>query len=95
MDKGVIDLVNYFNSVGLTTYMSCEGHYPEKPHMAFFWISFSNDVTDQDIISFNKAYPMLNGWFVKKLIDETWLEWRYIAPNKEIAALDYQYLMAL
>lgn len=83
MDKGVIDLVNYFNSVGLETAMS------------LFWINFSDKIINQDICSFRESHPDLNGWFVKKLIDGIWLEWRYVAANKEVAALDYQYLMDL
>ena len=46
MDEGVKALVEFFNKRGLTTHMSCEGHYPEKPSMSMFWISFDKSVTE-------------------------------------------------
>lgn len=96
MDKGVIDLVRYFNSIGLKTYMSCEGHWPERPNMAHFWISFDKEVSDESIMAFKDAHCNLNGWFVKMYINRiAGLEWRYFAANKEVAALDYKYFISL
>lgn len=93
MEKGVVKLVEYFNSIGLKTKMSCEGH--DDPSKALFWISFSEKVTDEDIMAFKDTHSFLNGWFVKKYINNSWLEWRYIARDKHIAALDYEYFKSL
>lgn len=92
MDEGCKELVAYFNEHGLETYMSCEGHWPERPNMSLFWISFTDKVTDEQIMQFKKEHNDLFGWFVKRLIYEDWLEWRYIAANKTIAHLDYELL---
>ncbi len=54
MDKYVIPLVNYFNSQGLKTKMSCEGH--NKTNMSMFWISFIDSIQEQDIINFQKRH---------------------------------------
>lgn len=51
MDEGVKALVEFFNERGLTTHMSCEGHYPEKPSMSMFWISFDKSVSIDDLLS--------------------------------------------
>ena len=56
MDKYVIPLVNYFNSQGLKTKMSCEGH--NKTNMSMFWISFTDSIQEQDIINFQKNILM-------------------------------------
>ena len=90
MDNGVINLVNYFNSIGLKTRMSCEGHYPELINMSLFWISFDQTVNQQDIENFMKTNSDMNGWFVQRLIPNYGLEWRYIAANKEVADIDYK-----
>ena len=95
MDKGVINLVNYFNLHGLKTYMSCEGHW-WYPSMSLFWISFDKEVSDKDIIAFKNTHRNLSGWFVKKYIDNiTGYDWRYVCRNKRVAKLDYIYLMSL
>ena len=99
MDKGVINLVSYFNSVGLKTKMSCEGHWPEQPNKGMFWISFDKSVTELDICNFINKHSPSNyyigyGWFVLRLINSEWKEWRYIAPNKEIAEIDYQQFLS-
>lgn len=54
MDEHVIPLVKYFNSHGLKTEMSCEGH--NKTNMSMFWISFTNSIQEQDIINFQKKH---------------------------------------
>lgn len=98
MDKGCINLVEYFNSQGLKTRMSCERHwFPSKdtPNMSLFWISFMPEVTDEQIIQFKLEHNYPNGWFVKRLIGAGWLEWRYIAVHKEIANLDYELLIGI
>ena len=52
-DVDVIPMVEYFNSVGLKTYMSCSGH-KDNPYMSMFWIEFDPSVTEQDIIDFQQ-----------------------------------------
>ena len=54
MDKNVIPLVEYFNSHGLQTHMSCEGH--NKTNMSMFWISFDESVSEVDIVSFQMKH---------------------------------------
>ena len=44
-DVDVIPMVEYFNSVGLKTYMSCSGH-KDNPYMSMFWIEFDPSVTE-------------------------------------------------
>lgn len=96
MDNGVVDLVNYFNSIELKTRMSCEGHYPEQINMSLFWISFDKSVSQKDIEDFMKTKCdeygsyLGHGWFVQRLIPNYGSEWRYVAANKEIANIDYK-----
>lgn len=54
-DADVIPMVEYFNSVGLKTYMSCSGH-KGNPYMSMFWIEFDPSVTEQDIIDFQRNH---------------------------------------
>lgn len=54
-DADVIPMVEYFNSVGLKTYMSCSGH-KDNPYMSMFWIEFDPSVTEQDIIDFQRNH---------------------------------------
>lgn len=48
-DVDVIPMVEYFNSVGLKTYMSCSGH-KDNPYMSMFWIEFDPSVTEQEMM---------------------------------------------
>lgn len=96
LDEGVIPLVEYFNSVGLTTEMSCEGH--SQPSMSMFWISFTPDITQEDITNWMEYH--LNEWghftscgrFVQRfyIVDGGRLvtSYQYLAANKSAAATD-------
>lgn len=104
MDEGVINLVKYFNSVGLKTYMSCEGH-PERLSQHLFWISFDNSVTSSDIVNFVKNHSINNscaiqGRFANRLCailpnGEPWFQWHYFAANKVDAQEDYEYFISI
>ena len=50
LDKRVAPLVEFFNSNGLKTIMSCQGH--NKTNMSMFWIEFDKSIQEQDIINF-------------------------------------------
>ena len=98
MDEGVKALVEFFNERGLTTHMSCEGHYPEKPSMSMFWISFDKMVTEDDLFSFMDKHRdeygvfCCNGRFAKR-IGMGWVpffELCYFAANKEVAKIDLE-----
>lgn len=101
LDPGVRDMVRYFNEQGLDTWMSCEGHYPEHPRMALFWISFAPHITQEDIMNFMKRH--LNskyhhftsaGHFVKRFYvyngNELYEHYMYEVGCKEAANLDLQ-----
>ena len=60
-DPLVIPMVEYFNSHGLKTIMSCQGH--NQTNMSMFWIGFDKSVTEEDIIKFQRAYLDVNGNF--------------------------------
>ena len=48
IEKHCREMVEFFNSVGLQTYESCEGHHNDKKFK--YWVSF--DVYDDDMLSF-------------------------------------------
>lgn len=54
-DKDCIPLVAYFNLIGLKTDMCCQGH--NEGTQSLFWISFANEVTEQDIRDFMHKHP--------------------------------------
>ena len=95
MDKEVVSLVNYFNKNGLSTYMSCQGH--NSTNMSMFWISFTKNVTEQDIINFQKKHRDSFGNFTscgrfaerlyvgKESIEK---EWCYLAATIQAANAD-------
>ena len=94
-DADVIPMVEYFNSVGLKTYMSCSGH-KDNPYMSMFWIEFDPSVTEQDIIDFQRnhvnEYNMFCscGRFVQRIIatgrsDKIMRSYEYMAANVEAA----------
>lgn len=98
MDAKVIPLVNFFNSVGLKTIMSCEGH--NKTNMSLFWIEFSPEIQEKDIIEFmskhktafkNSSYFISNGRFAQRVLltpnEAIRRSWLYIAASP-IAADD-------
>lgn len=61
MDPEVIPLVNYFQSIGLPTRMSCQGH--NDTNMSMFWIEFARSVTPEDIIRFQRERTNKYGGF--------------------------------
>ncbi len=99
MDKNVIPLVEYFNSQGLKTFMSCEGH--NKTNISMFWISFSNNVQEEDIINFqkkhlNKKYGTFSscGRFAQRVYiggPTIIKEWCYFAATIEAAYQDLKW----
>ena len=80
LDPGVINLVKYFNEVGLKTSMSCQGH--GITNMSVFWIEFSKSITESDIVDFMSKHSHMwikhdktvgkcfvsNGHFYKRLM---------------------------
>ncbi len=99
LDPGTRDIVRYFNEQGLTTSMSCEGHYPQHPCMALFWVSFDKSITQEDIQHFmqrhlNKKYHnfVSAGHFVKRFYvygkDKVSESYMYEVGNKEAADFD-------
>ena len=97
-DVDVIPMVEYFNSVGLKTYMSCSGH-KGNPYMSMFWIKFDPSVTEQDIIDFQRnhvnEYNMFCscGRFVQRIIatgrsDKIMRSHQYMAANVDAANID-------
>ena len=61
LDQEVIPMVEYFNSVGLPTYMSCQGH--NDTNMSMFWISFEKSVTIEDLVAFERKHTRWAGGF--------------------------------
>lgn len=95
MDKEVIPLVNYFNKNGLSTYMSCQGH--NSTNMSMFWISFTKNITEQDIINFQKKHRdsfgnfTSCGRFAERLYvgkESIGKEWCYLAATIQAANAD-------
>ena len=98
MDEGVKALVEFFNERGLTTHMSCEGHYPEKPSMSMFWISFDKSVSIDDLLSFMENHRDEYGvfFFFCSFAERIgmgytpFFELCYFAANKEVAKMDLE-----
>ncbi len=97
MVPGVIPLVGYFNSQGLTTSMSCEGHPEKTPYMSMFWIQFDKTITKEDIEKWMKCHLDKKGNFVScghfvyrfyVGASGTDIRLRYEASNKEVAMED-------
>ena len=61
LDPEVIPMVEYFNSVGLPTYMSCQGH--NKTNMSMFWIEFDKSVSIDDLVEFERKHTRMAGGF--------------------------------
>ena len=103
LDPGCVNIVRYFNSVGLTTSMCCEGHY--TLNQSVFWVEFSKELTDEDIFNFmnnhlhywvsfsGKIFKCFipNGEFCKRALpikDGIKYRWRYIVGNSKAADQD-------
>lgn len=98
MDEKVIPLVDFFNSRGLKTYMSCEGH--NKTNMSMFWIQFDKIVTEEDLICFMNNHSHYNkygkffsscGRFAQRIYPSpkgVVKTWNYFAATPEAAMED-------
>ena len=60
IEPHALPLVEYFNEKGLTTCMSCEGH--SRPYQTIFWVSFTDDISEEQIIEFQKAHSMKSSY---------------------------------
>lgn len=96
LDPAVVPLIEYFNSVGLKTTMSCEGH--NQTNKSMFWIEFSKSVTEEDIENFlnklkeERGSSATCGCFAMRIFPGpkyTIRKWRYMAATKEAAQYDY------
>lgn len=101
LDQKVIPMVKFFNENGLKTSMSCQGH--NKTNMSMFWISFANEVTENDILHFMQNHLDRHGQFIscgrfaKRIFggysvkDQAWKTtecWCYFAATIEAADED-------
>lgn len=55
LDEKCIEFVKFFNEIGLKTTMCCQGHNNGNLHK--YWISFSKQVTDDNIRQFIDSFP--------------------------------------
>lgn len=94
-DSLVIPMVEYFNSHGLKTIMSCQGH--NSTNMSMFWIGFDSSVTEEDIIKFQQHHLDVNGNFCicgrmnKRYVagkNGLWTRFEYDAATVEAADMD-------
>lgn len=94
-DSLVIPMVEYFNSHGLKTIMSCQGH--NSTNMSMFWIGFDSSVTEEDIIKFQQHHLDANGNFCicgrmnKRYVagkNGLWTRFEYDAATVEAADMD-------
>ena len=94
-DSLVILMVEYFNSHGLKTIMSCQGH--NSTNMSMFWIGFDSSVTEEDIIKFQQHHLDVNGNFCicgrmnKRYVagkNGLWTRFEYDAATVEAADMD-------
>lgn len=95
LDERVIPMVDFFNSIGLKTMMSCQGH--NNTNLSMFWIEFDWSVSQDDIIQFMKEHTdkygnfCSCGRFAKRILwaygfaRETWC---YFAATPEAADED-------
>jgi len=101
LDQKVIPMVKFFNENGLKTSMSCQGH--NKTNMSMFWISFANEVTENDILHFMQNHLDRYGQFISfgrfakrvfggySVKDQAWKTtecWCYFAATIEAADED-------
>ena len=94
-DPLVVPMVEYFNSHGLKTIMSCQGH--NNTNMSMFWIGFDKSVTEEDIIKFQQHHLNTNGNFCicgrmnKRYVvgkDGVWTRFEYDAATIDAADMD-------
>lgn len=87
IDEKCIPMVKFFNSIGLTTKFSCQGHDNIKENE--FQIMFEDTVTDDDIYEFllecsaGRDHTPLVGSFYKwarKMGDSIHVNWMYVIP---------------
>lgn len=106
LDRGCVDLVKYFNSHGLKTASSCEGH--GKQYQRLFYITFRDFIDDLDIIEFQsqrldeRGNFCSNGHFAKRIFvysepvvgggttEVRHRVWEYVADSIESANADLE-----
>jgi len=92
LDSLCIPFLEYFNSIGLKTIESCEGHnlgleQPYEPwilHNGMFYIIFDETVSDEDIANFTKPHgygSFLRGNFVK--FGHRKFKWMYCLGDRD------------
>ncbi len=101
LDQNVVPMVKFFNENGLKTSMSCQGH--NKTNMSMFWISFSDEITINDILRFMQNHLDWCGQFIScgrfakrvfggySVLDQMWKTtecWCYFAATVEAANED-------
>lgn len=95
IDEKCVDLVNYFNSIGLDTRFCCEGHN----EVDTFHIMFEDYISDEKIINFINRYSSkydhtpFCGRFQKwcrKMSGNIVFNWEYTAKKQEHAIFDYE-----
>ena len=95
LDPDVVPMVEFFNSNGLPTNMSCQGH--NRSNMSMFWIRFTKDVTEEDVVRFQRKFLNKYGAFTScgrfaqriisfgNCVDK---RWEYMAATVEAAQCD-------
>jgi len=93
IDDDCVNLILYFNRIGLKTEFSCCGHGKTN-----FSIMFTKEITDEQIEEFilkhsnDCKYTPLIGTFnkwLRKLDGKLRYNWRYSCPTIEFAQEDY------
>lgn len=101
IDPWCLHFVEYFNANGLPTQMSCQGH--NDTNMSMYWIEFTNNVTEKEIIDFQLKHLdetgnfASNGRFANRLYvylaDDGFVKphysWHYFAATIEAAMADF------
>ena len=64
IDKNCVELVKFFNNIGLITEFSCEGHPGKRSE---FYIIFDKKILDKQISNFVNKFPSTLGSFMKWL----------------------------
>ncbi len=101
LDQKVVPMVKFFNENGLKTSRSCQGH--NKTNVSMYWISFADEVIENDILRFMQNHLDWRGQFIScgrfakrvfggySVIDQTWKTtecWCYFAATVEAADED-------
>ena len=102
IDIRCVKMVKFFNSIGLDTKYSCEGH--KGTINEFYHITFEDYINDEDIQNFiskfknEKGCTSFKGRFMKWIrivSNEFKSNWIYLARNKVLANRDYKTFISL